>query len=109
MPHHNILPFSFTTIIRCRRQTGWNHHCEGENKNPVYLNNNFEWKECAGHKYHPKTTRCGIFIDFQKQSFQEFVIQKYSEYFQKEVFTNLDEKEAKNQQIVSMEELILAD
>ncbi len=45
--------------------------------------------------------------NIQKQSFEDFVIQKYSEYFKKELLQNSDEKEANNDKTESMEQMIL--
>eukprot|EP01083_Nonionella_stella_P273066 926310_1 len=64
---------------------GWNHYCSSSKCNE-YLDEQCVHKSCTkdGHfnpMDHPKTTKCGIFINFEQSSFQEFVQIKYHECF----------------------------
>eukprot|EP01084_Bolivina_argentea_P135767 239173_1 len=77
------------------RKNGFNHNCDLVDKS-VYINDEFLCNSCPANSDHPKTNACGIFINFQKQSFKEFVVEKYNECFNKQLFHNESENEKKD-------------
>eukprot|EP01084_Bolivina_argentea_P317966 551337_1 len=64
---------------------GWTHHCQAYESKSIYLNNEFKSKACGTGTLkstdHEKCKICGIFINFQIETFEEFVAKQYNKCY----------------------------
>eukprot|EP01084_Bolivina_argentea_P317967 551338_1 len=85
------------------KKYGWSHSCAALTKfhsKSVYLSDQFTSTSCGNGKLqstdHAKSNICGIFINFQSRTFEQFVVEQYNKCFQDEKLKPLSVKEPEN-------------